>query len=232
MRQSMSTIVIAERALLREGLVSLLQHTPYKVIAAAARASELKDVRVTPGQRTLALLQIEGAHSNVEEVSESIGLLRSLFSDCRVVVIAEGGDPIDIQRIVTFAPDGYILNLGSSDMLVKLLELTLMDQQVFVLGHRTPPRTRGYPEPCDHEGAGPLPIYRTLKFFGIVLCLTFAPGHFIAPATGLHPRRVEAANSDCPTLTGGRLQRLCAAADVLDLASPRAGTAGSLSITF
>ena len=112
MRQSMSTIVIAERALLREGLVSLLQHTPYKVIAAAARASELKDVRVTPGQRTLALLQIEGAHSNVEEVSESIGLLRSLFSDCRVVVIAEGSDPIDIQRIMTFAPDGYILNLG------------------------------------------------------------------------------------------------------------------------
>ncbi len=139
MRQNMSTIVIAERALLREGLVFLLQHTPYKVIAAAARASELKGVRVPPGRRTLALLQIEGAHSNVEEVSESIELLRSLFSDCRVVVIAEGSDPIDIQRIMTVAPDGYILNLGSGDILVKLLELTLMDQQVFVLGHRTPP---------------------------------------------------------------------------------------------
>ncbi len=228
----MRTILYVIRALLREGLVALLQHTPYKVVATAARASELKGMRVPPGRRTLALLQIEGVHDNVEEVSESIELLRSLFSDCAVVVVAETSGPVDMQRIMTFAQDGYILNVSSSDILVKLLELALMDQQVFVLGRPTPPRARGYPELHDQEGAGPLPIYRTLQFLWIILCLTFAWGHFIASATGLHPRRVEAASSDCRTLLRRRLQRLCAAADVPDLASPRAGAAGYTSIAF
>jgi len=36
--------------------------------------------------------------------------------------------------VLALAPDGYILNLGSRDMLVKSLELMFMDQQIFVLG--------------------------------------------------------------------------------------------------
>jgi two-component system, NarL family, nitrate/nitrite response regulator NarL len=50
------------------------------------------------------------------------------------VVIAETNGPVDLESIVALDADGYILNLGSRDILLKALELTLLDQQVFVLG--------------------------------------------------------------------------------------------------
>ena len=49
-------------------------------------------------------------------------------------MIAETSKPIDIQRILALRPDGYILNLGFRDVLLKALELMLMDQQVLILG--------------------------------------------------------------------------------------------------
>jgi two-component system nitrate/nitrite response regulator NarL len=155
-RKSMSTIIVGEHTLLREGLASLLLHTPYKVIAAAAKTSELKDVRVPPGVRTLVILQIDGPGGNVEEPSESIRLLRSLFCDCKIVVVAETSGPVDMQRIMACAPDGYILNLRSGVILVKLLELTLMDQQFLALPRPAPLRASSRPKSHDHEDAANL----------------------------------------------------------------------------
>jgi two-component system nitrate/nitrite response regulator NarL len=45
--------------------------------------------------------------------------------------------------VLALAPDGYILNLGSRDMLVKSLELIFMDQQIFVLGRPIPAPPNG-----------------------------------------------------------------------------------------
>ena len=41
---------------------------------------------------------------------------------------------IDLARILAMSPDGCIVNLGSGDTLVKVLELVLMDQQIFAMG--------------------------------------------------------------------------------------------------
>jgi two-component system, NarL family, nitrate/nitrite response regulator NarL len=56
------------------------------------------------------------------------------MSDNKVVLVAETNGPVDLEGVLALAPDGYILNLGSRDMLVKSLELIFMDQQIFVLG--------------------------------------------------------------------------------------------------
>jgi two-component system nitrate/nitrite response regulator NarL len=77
----------------------------------------------------LIILQING----IEEAAGSIRLLRSLFPDSRVVVVAETSSTVDIQQILTLAPDSYIVNLGSRDILLKALELTALNQQVFVM---------------------------------------------------------------------------------------------------
>jgi two-component system, NarL family, nitrate/nitrite response regulator NarL len=54
--------------------------------------------------------------------------------DGKIILVAETNGPVDLQGVLALAPDGYILNLGSRDMLLKSLELLLMDQQIFVLG--------------------------------------------------------------------------------------------------
>jgi two-component system, NarL family, nitrate/nitrite response regulator NarL len=138
--QSTSTVIIGHSALLREGVAALLQHTRYKVIASAQRASELKDLQLLSDgrRRMLVILGIDDASGNIAETAENIRLLRSHFFDSRIVVVAEVRGPIDIQQILTLAPDGYIANLCSRDILVKLLELALLDQQVTVLSRPTP----------------------------------------------------------------------------------------------
>jgi DNA-binding NarL/FixJ family response regulator len=54
-----------------------------------------------------------------------------------IILVAEGNGEFDVSNILTIAPDGYILNLGSSDVLLKALELLFMDQKIFVIGFPT-----------------------------------------------------------------------------------------------
>jgi two-component system nitrate/nitrite response regulator NarL len=76
---------------------------------------------------------MDSGNGNLDEIGKSIRLLRSLMPDCKVALIVEANKPIDPQRMLTLSPDACIFNLGSRDTLIKILELTLMDQRVFVL---------------------------------------------------------------------------------------------------
>jgi two-component system, NarL family, nitrate/nitrite response regulator NarL len=140
MQNSTSTIIVGQRALLREGLASLLQATDYTVAATVSRACELEEASTAEGGRSLVILAIGGTNGDYEEMVENINLLRSRLADVKIVVVAETAGAIDLQRIMTLAPDGYILNLGSREILVKSLELTLLDQKVFVLGEPAAPQ--------------------------------------------------------------------------------------------
>lgn len=144
----MSTVIVGQRALLREGIASLLHDSAYKVIAGVAQTSELKSIRIPAGRRVLVIFQMnglrmDGSAANFEDAAESIRLLRSLLPDSKVVVVAETSTPVDLQQIVALGPDGYVLNLGSRDILLKVLELTLLDQQVFVLVQPSAPSIAG-----------------------------------------------------------------------------------------
>jgi two-component system, NarL family, nitrate/nitrite response regulator NarL len=129
-----STVIVTPRVLPREGIASLLESTQYKVVASAARPAELSLSCCPKRQPTLAILEIDPQNGNLDEVAASIRLLRSLMPNGKVVLIAaDTGGRIDLQRVLAFSPDACIFNLGSRDILIKILELTFMDQRVFVL---------------------------------------------------------------------------------------------------
>jgi two-component system nitrate/nitrite response regulator NarL len=134
----MPTVIIGQRTLLREGLVALLHRTSYKVVASVAGASELRGARSLATRRTLVILGVDEANGNVAEATTNISLLRSLFPDSRIVVVTEMQRPVDVRQILPLALDGYIVNPGSREILLKLLDLALMDQQVIVLARPTP----------------------------------------------------------------------------------------------
>ncbi len=135
MRQSTSAFVIAHRTLLREGIASLLQHSEYKVVASAGHPAELKDMHGSASRPKLVLFGLE--NGDYENTSLSIQSLRATYPDCKVIIIAETGGSIDLERILALAPDGFILNVNSREILLRSLELTLLDQQVLVLGRTT-----------------------------------------------------------------------------------------------
>ncbi|MGB8629199.1 MAG: response regulator transcription factor [Xanthobacteraceae bacterium] len=134
MSKTTPTVIVASSALLREGITSLLQGSTYEVVAAVDRPGELADHEFT--DRALAITGV-GWQNGSDQIAESIRLLRSLIPAGKIVVVAETCGPVDLQRVLALAPDGYILNLGSRDMLVRSLELIFMDQQIFVLGRTT-----------------------------------------------------------------------------------------------
>jgi two-component system nitrate/nitrite response regulator NarL len=135
--QNTGAIIVGQRALFREGVAALLRHTSYKVIASAQRSSELKNVRVSTGSRTLIILGIDDEHGNTSQTAEKIKSLRILFPGSTIVVIAETRNPSGFQQIMMAAPDGYVSNLTSRDVLLKLLDVALLDQQVIVLSQPT-----------------------------------------------------------------------------------------------
>ena len=134
--QSTGTVIVGQRALFREGVAALLRHTPYKVSATVERSSELRNVRAS-GSRTLVILGV-GETESASAVSENIKTLRSRFPDGTIVVIAETRSSASFQQIITAAPDGFVSNLKSRDVLLKLLDVVLLDQQVIVLSRPAP----------------------------------------------------------------------------------------------
>jgi two-component system, NarL family, nitrate/nitrite response regulator NarL len=138
--QNTSTVIVGQRVLLRESLAALLHDTPYRVVASAPRVSELKNVRHPTERTILVIIGLEHANDDaVSELAESVRQLRSIFPESRIVIVTESSDRADTHELMTMA-DAYVVNLGSRDILLKLLELALLDQRVAVL-----PRSKGVP---------------------------------------------------------------------------------------
>jgi two-component system nitrate/nitrite response regulator NarL len=73
--------------------------------------------------------------------------------DSKIVLVAETFGSLNLQDVLALAPDGYIINLDSRDMLVRSLELTLVGQQTLVLGRPTGALTNGRDDTQPSTGA-------------------------------------------------------------------------------
>jgi len=129
---SISTVIVAPSVLLREGIASLLQDTRYKVVASAARPAELSAACCPKGQPILIIFGIDLQNGNLDHDAASVRMLRSVMPDAKVVLVAEADKTIDLQRGLMPSVNGCIFSLRSRDALIKVLELTFLDQRVFV----------------------------------------------------------------------------------------------------
>lgn len=136
-RQNISTII--RRALVREGVASLLHNSIYKIVASVSNTASLGNVQFRTDRRNLVIFSIDGIDDHYEEVNASIRFLRSALSDCMIVIIAAASIQIDFERIMLMAPNGVILDLESRDILLRSLELMLLDLRIFVLGQHQKP---------------------------------------------------------------------------------------------
>jgi two-component system, NarL family, nitrate/nitrite response regulator NarL len=119
--------------LLREGIASVLRRTSYKVLAGVALPSELEPARFPTGRRVLTIIGLDGKNE-IDDAAENIQLLRSLVPDSKIVLILETNGSVDLSRFLPLAFDSCVVNLRSPDILVKALELTLLNQRALVFG--------------------------------------------------------------------------------------------------
>lgn len=154
---STSTLIVGQHTLLREGLAALLQNSTYKVVASAGHASDLKDVRMSSDRQPLAILTIDDTVGSPAEAAENIRTLRARFACPTIVVVAETRNPVDIQKVTALAPNAYIANLTSRELLLKVLDLLALAQPVLVLASGgttvSPSEPLARPEPLEGSGS-------------------------------------------------------------------------------
>jgi two-component system, NarL family, nitrate/nitrite response regulator NarL len=126
-------IIVTPKVLLREEIASLLQDTPYKVVAAIAGPAQLHELPFPEGRPLLAIVGVDWQNGTPHETAESVRLLRSFVPDAKVMLVLETSELIDLQRFFALSPDACIFNVPSRDILLKTVELALLNQRVFVL---------------------------------------------------------------------------------------------------
>jgi two-component system, NarL family, nitrate/nitrite response regulator NarL len=142
MNKSTSAVIVSPTVLLREGIASLLQNSRYKVMGGFVGPAELPPTCRPDGRQALAIVGVDRQYGDLDDAAESIRLLRTLMPGGKVVLVVETNGPIDLQRVLTLAPDACIFNLGSRDTLIKVLELAFTDQRVFVFDKSIPTTTK------------------------------------------------------------------------------------------
>jgi len=139
-RRNIPTIIIEERMLLREGIAALLHGTCYKVIANVASVSEIPYLKLSPGRPLLIIL---GLLRGRDETLRAVQDVRQAVKVVKLVAVGESLRD-DFREINDDGIDAIVFNVGSSDALLKVLDLVLIGQQIVILA---PPLES---EPVNH----------------------------------------------------------------------------------
>ena len=130
MKRSVTTIVVEPSTLLREGLVSLLHDSGFRVIAAVPTLDKVTQVAL----ERAGLLMI-GASS--EQALDYLKRSSSPARKVKIVIITEVSGKVsqpDILKFLCNGADCCIFNVRSRDILLKSLHLVVLGQRVVVLG--------------------------------------------------------------------------------------------------
>jgi two-component system nitrate/nitrite response regulator NarL len=136
-KRSINTIVIEPGTVLREGLVSLLHGSGFKVISAVAAPD-----RVSPIALERASILIVGALSEPAETLDYLKRCSSAGRDPKIVIISEisgNGSQSDALKFLSNGADCCIFSVHSRDILLRSLDLVLLGQRVVVLGPASGP---------------------------------------------------------------------------------------------
>jgi two-component system nitrate/nitrite response regulator NarL len=126
------------------------------VIASLASVSEIPDLKLS---RERAFLIVLGLSRGREETLHIVRSVRQTIKVCKLVVIGERSREHAFQEFLNGGVDAIAFNVGSSDALLKVLDLALIGQQVVILGrplenvsldHSAPPHA------VDHAHPGPI----------------------------------------------------------------------------
>ena len=162
MKRSVATVILAPHTLLREGLTSLLHDSNFRVVASIGTPDEFS--QLLPGRVGLLILCLS---TGTREDLDYLETMLSTTRNYKIVVVAETSGLAhqpDISEILRSGADAYILNVRSRDVLLKSLDLAILEQKLVVLGENgvllkssevrsRPTQSNGAPPRSGSDGA-------------------------------------------------------------------------------
>ena len=131
MKRSIPTIVVEKRTLFREGVTSLLNDTRYKILASLASVSEIPHLRLSPGRPLLTMLGLSGG---LDETLQMVQCVRRTVPGSKIVAIGEHFGDLELKDILNSGVDAIVFNIGSSEALLKVIDLVFLGQQLIIPG--------------------------------------------------------------------------------------------------
>jgi two-component system, NarL family, nitrate/nitrite response regulator NarL len=133
MHKPIVTVLIAPNAFFREGLVSILAPTRYRVHSAAHERDALR----APLPKGRQMLFIVATDEDVSAIAKTVAALRSEFG-ARIIVLASICDARACREVLRAGAAAYLPNTTSADALFKCLDLVLASELVVVLPEAVP----------------------------------------------------------------------------------------------
>jgi len=157
-----ATLLIAPNAFLRQGLVSVLAASRYRVHVAARHRDEL---RLSPRRHRPALF-ILASDKSCGSISQDVAAVRREFAEARIVVLASASDLPACDEVLKSGAAAYLLNTATADCLLKCLDL-VMTGGVIVLPEGAPSlvpeQERCAPGPQHSESTGDAAVVTPLS---------------------------------------------------------------------
>jgi two-component system, NarL family, nitrate/nitrite response regulator NarL len=126
---TISTLIVSEHTLLREGMKSFLAGSRYNV---CYEVSDIADALTLAVSGNVPHLIVIGANLN-NNIVEPLKLLRAAFPESRIVFYAQSEGMATGDLIATFQAgiDGCLTSNASSHILRQSLELVMMGERIF-----------------------------------------------------------------------------------------------------
>jgi two-component system, NarL family, response regulator NreC len=146
-------MLVDGRAVMREGLRSVIEQEPdLVVVAQAATVGDARKVDVTPDVIVTDIDLPDAKYSDV------VGGLREIFEHSSIVVFTPIGDPLEVQSILAAGADGYLLDTADGTDLVAGIRAVVAGESYLqpALGatlarsHRLPGTTLGLSPQEEH----------------------------------------------------------------------------------
>lgn len=124
MGQSISTVIIDPRSLMREALASLMESNSYRVICSVGSAAEIEQGAFKEMQPKLVIL---GALPT-ESVAEAVSRVRRCWQGAKIIMLFEKASSTDFQRLLASRLDACLPMTVSPRTLIDALQLVVGEQ--------------------------------------------------------------------------------------------------------
>jgi two-component system, NarL family, nitrate/nitrite response regulator NarL len=120
---TVSTLLVEESTLFREGLRLILEPTQFEVVASAAAIEELQ-------AEDAGGILLLGAGGDLGVAARRVQLARKLYPSAHCVVLSDRYDPVAVGVVMEAGAAAYLLKNNSKDALVKALEMVMLGSTV------------------------------------------------------------------------------------------------------
>lgn len=127
-RHSSGITLVGKSSLLKDGLARILRAANFRILTSVSCADDLPTWKVQPCQQLFLIVHTGG---DFDVAVEQIELFRSRHPGGRIAIVADRYRRDELVSAFRAGVNGYFVDVMTSDVLIKSLELVMMGEAVF-----------------------------------------------------------------------------------------------------